>query len=637
MKKMKAQRGYGLLAWLVAAISMLIFAPGLLLAADSGGTGMSVALNVGENYIINNVSPGDVPAVKVITNPHALIVYNVEPGKVSLVGAEAGEWNVSVKMADGGQVNYDVTVKSVGSVFDINHPGTSPGPIVGSGKTSGMAAPPVVKFDAGAGPVNPPSSPSSPSSSSSSSSAEAATTVASAGTAAAASTGAPAPATAEPAAMTVPNTVSTSTFNFNPAVPAASYSTPATGPAGQAASAAISHERYRSDPSISLSGGELPSGAVSGGRHYLPEDVVQLQTGSSRIIDFATRLRRVSIADTTVADIQVINPFQVNLIGHKPGFTTVAIWDQQGQYNERPVRIDPNGKQQVLLDTMVAELDRSAIENQGTNLSVALSHAGVSIVGLPGAVATPFSPSATASNGAVQQQSLPTGGNLIGMLVSNAITYGLAVGNKDYQIQGFFQYLENHNLSKLLAQPQLLANSGEEAKFLSGGEIPIVIAQALNSSIVFKQYGTSVEFVPTVVGRDDIELLVKPEVSEPDYALGVSLFGFTVPAFVTRRAETMVQLKDRQTLIIAGLILHKKVTQIQKVPYLGDIPYVGGLFRLTSYNNNETDLVISVTPQIVRPLPNGASAYNPTAVPELTREQIETRRLAQPDATRPRF
>jgi pilus assembly protein CpaC len=164
-----------------------------------------------------------------------------------------------------------------------------------------------------------------------------------------------------------------------------------------------------------------------------------------------------------------------------------------------------------------------------------------------------------------------------------------------------------------------------------------VVAQALNTSIVFKQFGTSVEFVPTVVGRNDIELLVKPEVSEPDFAEGVSLFGFTVPAFVTRRAETMVQLKDNQTLIIAGLILHEKKTEVQKVPYLGDVPYLGGLFRNTSYSNTETDLVMSVTPQIVRPLPDGASVYNPTAVPELTTEEIETRRLAQPDASRPRF
>lgn len=432
-------------------------------------------------------------------------------------------------------------------------------------------------------------------------------------------------------------TVNTSTFNYAPSVPAASYAPPHYNQTAEA----LSSERYRSDPSISLNGGVLESGAISGGPHYLPDDGVQLQTGASRIIDFKNRLRRVSIADTTVADIQVINPFQVNLIGHKPGFTTLAVWNQQGQYVERPVRIDPNGKQQVLLQTMVAELDRSAIENQGTDLTVALTHAGVSLVGMPGPPATPFSASTsfTAANGTTgsSPNSLPTGGSLIGMLLSSSLTYGLAAGNKNYQLQGLFQYLETHNLAKLLAQPELLANSGEEAKFLSGGEIPIVIAQALNTSIVFKQFGTMVEFVPTVIGRNDIELLVKPEVSQPDYAEGVSMFGFTIPAFVTRRAETMVQLKDNQTLIIAGLILHQKTTQVQKVPYLGDIPYLGGLFRATSYSNNETDLVISVTPQIVRPLPDGASVYNPTSVPELTREQIETRRLAQPDASRPRF
>jgi len=611
---------------------MFMLGPGVLFAADSDGTGMTLVLNVGESYVINNVSPGDTPAIKVITNPHALVVHNEEPGKVLLLGAEAGEWTVSVKTTEGGQINYDVTVKSVGSVFDINHPGTSPGPIVGSGTSSGMAAPVVAKLDAGAGPVS-----SSPSSSSSS---PAATTVVSPETYAAASPGAPAQVTTAPAA-TAPAVVSHSTFDFAPSVPAASYAAVPTAPSSQTASAALSSELYRTDPSIALSGGELSSGAISGGRHYLPEDGVQLQTGSSKVIDFATRLRRVSIADTNVADIQVINPFQINLIGHKPGFTTLAVWNQQGQYDERPVRIDPNGKQQVLLNTMVAELDRSAIENQGTNLALALSHAGVSLVGLPGAVATPFSPqtSITAANGATiaAANTLSPGGGLTPLVLSQGLTYGLALGNSNYQLQGFFQYLEQHNLGKILAQPHLLANSGEEAKFLSGGEIPIVIAQALNSSIVFKQFGTSVEFVPTVIGRNDIELLVKPEVSEPDFALGVQLFGFTVPAFVTRRAETMVQLKDNQTLIIAGLIMHEKKTEVQKVPYLGDVPYLGGLFRNTSYSNTETDLVMSVTPQIVQPLPDGAAVYNPTSVPELTTQGIETRRLAQPDASRPRF
>jgi pilus assembly protein CpaC len=624
---MKSKQGHVLHAWLVAAISMLILRPALLFAGDD--TTMALALNAGESYVINNVSPGEAPAVNVITNPHALVVHNEEPGKVVLLGAEAGEWTVAVKTADGNTVKYDVTVKSIANINDINHPGTSPAAISGTGISTGSAAPVVARIDPGTGPVASASSPA-PAASSYTTTTE---------TVGSSSASASAPSAGNPISVTPPAPISHSGFDFSPSNPAASYAPPA--PSTQAASAALSNERYRVDPSVSLNGGELRSGAISGGRHYLPEDGVQLQTGSSRIIDFATKLRRVSVADTTVADIQVINPFQVNLIGHKPGFTTLAVWDQTGTYQERPVRIDPNGKQQVMLNTMVAELDRSAVENQGTNLSLALTRAGVSLVGLPGAVATPFSGSTsfTSANGTsgTQPNSLPAGGSLAGLLLSQGMTYGLSLGNNNYQLQGIFQYLEDHQLAKILAQPHLLANSGEEAKFLSGGEIPIVLAQALNTSIVFKQFGTSVEFVPTVIGRNDIELLVKPEVSEPDFAHGVELFGFSVPAFVTRRAETLVQMKDNQTLIIAGLILHEKKTQIQKVPYIGDVPYLGGLFRTTSYSNTETDLVMSVTPQIVQPLPDGASVYNPTSVPDLTHEQVETRRLAQPDVTRPRF
>src|SRR5271154_6797048 len=124
---MKANRGCGLLPWLVAAISMLMLRPGLLFADD--GTVMSLSLNAGESYIINNVSPGETPAVNVITNPHALVVHDEEPGKVVLLGAEAGEWAVSVKTTDGSTIKYDVTVKAVANINDINHPGTSPAAI----------------------------------------------------------------------------------------------------------------------------------------------------------------------------------------------------------------------------------------------------------------------------------------------------------------------------------------------------------------------------------------------------------------------------------------------------------------------------------------------------------------------------
>ena len=130
---------------------MLMLQPGLLFADE--GTTMALALNAGESYVINNVSPGETPAVNVITNPHALVVHNEEPGKVVLLGAEAGEWTVAVKTTDGSTVKYDVTVKSVGTAFDINHPAKAPGPIVGTGASAGTAAPVVAKMDQGTGPV----------------------------------------------------------------------------------------------------------------------------------------------------------------------------------------------------------------------------------------------------------------------------------------------------------------------------------------------------------------------------------------------------------------------------------------------------------------------------------------------------
>src|SRR5271156_2583453 len=136
-RMMQAKRGCGLLPWLVAAVSILMLRPGLLFAADSAPTEMSLGLNAGESYVINNVSPGDTPGVKVISNPHALVVRNEEPGKIILLGAEAGEWSILIKTAAGEQVNYDVTVKSVTNINDINHPGTSPEPIIGSGAGTG--------------------------------------------------------------------------------------------------------------------------------------------------------------------------------------------------------------------------------------------------------------------------------------------------------------------------------------------------------------------------------------------------------------------------------------------------------------------------------------------------------------------
>jgi pilus assembly protein CpaC len=576
-----------------------------------------VSMNAGETYVINDIKPGTKPSFRIEQNPNAFVSYDSPPGKLTMLSAAAGRWIVTVTNSSDSEVSYDV------NAFGVAKPGA---PL-----TPGKAPPSM--SDEG---LN--SRPRAGTSTSTSSSMPELGTISSLSTT---------PSAALPYSATLPDKapVSYDDASWN-VPPQPDKGSKAYEPRQSAAPSAISAARYRNDPSVVDPGREYISDSVSGGKHYLPEEAVSLMMGTSEVVDFQRRITRISVADSKIADVQVIDPFQLNLIAHQPGFTTLAIWDADGRYNERTVRVDASGRQQVMLNTIVAELDRTELENQGVNLSVALTKVGISLVGLPGAVATPYSAASTlqssSSAGSLAGTTSPGGilpgpGQLVPLLLSPNLTYGLSAGNSSIQWQGFFQFLEAHNLGKVLAEPHLLANSGEKAKFLSGGEIPIVIAQALNSTIVFKTFGTSVEFIPTVVGRDDIELLVKPEVSEPDYTHGVQLFGFTVPAFITRRAETMARLKDRQTLIIAGLILHEKVSQVQKVPYLGDIPYLAGLFRNTYWSNKESDLIMSVTPEIVRPLPPTGQVYLPTGRAELTPDEIKTQTLEPPDAARPRF
>ena len=613
--------------WSAARICRLLAFAGSLMAVSAVGARaqakdpavwVPVSMNAGEIYVINDIKPGTKPTFRVEQNPNAFVSYdNSPPGKLSMLGAGAGRWIVTVTNTSNRQVSYDLNAFAVAKPGAPLTPGNTPPAL----SDEGFAPRP------------------------------------GAGASTSTSSAMPELGTISSLRTTLPAASSyTATIRDKAPVhyPDATWSVPPQPDKGSQAyeprespPSAISTARYRNDPAVLDPGsaGYL-SDSVSGGKHYLPAEYVSLMMGTSEVIDFQRRITRISVADSKIADVQVIDPFQLNLIAHQPGFTTLAVWDATGQYEERTVRIDASGKQQVMLNTIVAELDRTELENQGVNLSVALSKIGISLVSLPGAVATPYTASSTlqssASSGSLSGTTtpsgvLPAGGQTIPLLLSSNLTYGLAAQNSNVQWQGFFQFLETHNLGKILAEPHLLANSGEKAKFLSGGEIPIVIAQALNSTIVFKTYGTSVEFIPTVVGRDDIELLVKPEVSQPDYAQGVQLFGFTVPAFVTRRAETMVRLKDRQTLIIAGLILHQKISQVQKVPYLGDIPYVAGLFRNTSYSDQETDLVMSVTPEIVRPLPPTGQVYLPTGRGDLTPDEIKTVPLYPEDAARPRF
>jgi pilus assembly protein CpaC len=669
LMRKKTYRGRKLMAVAVGAFGLLMVTGHPAPASETRT--VPVTINTGESYVIQDVSKDSTPGVKVVSNPSALVVHTDAPGKVVLLGAAEGNWDIDVTLASGEKVTYAVDVKPVASANRASAaPAAAPkaadvgsGPFDVAAATSGGGA-------ATAASIAPASAAPAPATVSASSAPVAAAVkprapavepvkVASAdpvGPVAADPPLAPAPAAA-PHAVAPPMVVAEASAPAYSSTAAVTSTAPVVAPSSpngdngmvpsQAASAGVMAptQRFNTDPMAVIPSGPPPLGE----KHFMPGDGVDLMSGTSEVLDYPTRIRRVSVADSKVADIQVINPYELNLVAHQAGFTTLAVWDTQGRYSEREIRVDETGKQQVLLNVIVAELNRARVENFGINWTAALPRWNISLVNMAGGVATPYTSTASltansliSSNPPVTVSSnasgtLPANGQLIPLLLSQNLTYGLAAGNGNIQTQSFFQFLETNSMGKILAEPHLLANSGEKAEFLSGGEIPIVVSQALNTSIVFKQFGTSVIFVPTVIGFDDILLKVKPEVSEPDFAHGVNLFGFTVPAFVTRKAETMVRLKNNQTLIVAGLLLNTKNETVSKVPYMGDIPWVRGLFRNTSYNNTQTDLVMTVTPQIVAPLPPNGQVALPTDRGPMNSEEIKTRRVYPDDAARPRF
>ncbi len=590
-----------------------------------------LTLNAGEASMIR-IDADSAPEVKYIGEPNAFSVQARSATELLVLGVQTGIGTIRVKR-DGEPIIYMVAVQGIADPRNPLAAGTAP-PALGEGKFSiardrladaGVASG-GAELDPGAGSVRT-ETVKSP-----------ATSPATAGSAAAA---APPTATGSGPGSATDNRPRPSSAPE----PAADGAGEAADPGSRAHAAVISsqagEQRFASDPVAPVTVDSQAREPGVNGKHYLPTDGIAMMAGTSRVYDFVSPIRRVSIADSKVADIQVVNPHQLMLIGHDPGFTTLVVWDGQGRYQERQVRIEKEGHQQVILNVIVAEINRSKIEHEGIDVSAALTHYGLSLAGLPGNVATPYNAATNLQTSGLSGTSsggiAPPGGNPFPLLLSNNITYALTAQNSNVNTNSFFQFLEDHSFARILAEPRLLANSGEEAKFLSGGEIPIVIAQALNTSVVFKQFGTSVVFLPTVVGTHDVELVVKPEVSKPDFSQGVQLFGFTVPAFITRRAETAVRMRENQTLIIAGLMLDDTTSDLRKVPYLGDLPFAGALFRSTSYHHIKTELMMSVMPQIVQPIPADGRLALPTERGPMTEGETRTEPLNQPDVTRPRF
>ncbi len=177
--------------------------------------------------------------------------------------------------------------------------------------------------------------------------------------------------------------------------------------------------------------------------------------------------------------------------------------------------------------------------------------------------------------------------------------------------------MQSRGLFESLAEPNLVAESGKEASFLAGGEFPIPVAQGSGAnmaiSVVFKEFGIRLNFTPTVIG-DRVHLKVRPEVSTLDFSNAVFLQGFRIPALSTRRTETELELRDGQTFAIAGLMNNTMNSTLQKIPGIGDIPILGQLFRSKAAQKNQTELVVMITPVILRGNSPGVTSQLPRLV-----------------------
>jgi pilus assembly protein CpaC len=381
---------------------------------------------------------------------------------------------------------------------------------------------------------------------------------------------------------------------------------------------------------------------------------LELTSGKSKVLDLPVAIKRASLANPEVADTVVLSPTQLYLTGKATGVTNLTLWNESGKmmgmydvviapdlsrlkenlhktlseeqgilvtsshdhitlsgtassannlsralsiaeaYAPKKVinSMQVGGVQQVMLEVRVAEMNRELIKRLGINFSaVGPNEFGVSLLG-----------GLTTLTG-LTNPGVGGGAATVTTAVSQAIqlVFGFDTGSVSWT--GFIDALKEQNLVKVLAKPTLVALNGQEAAFLAGGEFPIPVPQAFGLvTIQFKKFGVGLVFTPNIMNSKHISLNVSPEVSELDFTNALKTQGFTIPAITTRRATTTIELADGQSFAIGGLMRDNVRESVKKVPFLGEIPILGALFRSSSFQKNETELLIIVTPHLVKPL-----------------------------------
>lgn len=408
----------------------------------------------------------------------------------------------------------------------------------------------------------------------------------------------------------------------------------------------------------------VPAGGAFGRAGAVPGAVgvdvatrsLSLEVGAGKLLRLPVPAGSVFVADSSIADVQTPNASSVFVFGKKPGLTTLFALSRSGsaivsyavtvQRNEQALQsalqaegvdgdvhllrtphalvlqgsvaspsvaatlqelaqkqlgageslvnqLRVTGSVQVNLRVRVAEVSRSVTRDLGFNWNTVFK-AGSFLIGLQTGLAT---------TGTGSLAPLGTAAALNNVFGTANGTIGASVASNQVNGTQVLDAMATEGLVTMLAEPNLTTTSGEPATFLAGGEFPIPVSQALGvTTVTYKTFGVSVGFTPTVLSDGMISMKVSPEVSALSNIGSFTQNGFTIPAVTTRRAQTTVQLASGQSFAIGGLIQNNAQNNLTKVPWLGDIPVLGALFRSTAFQRNETELVIVVTAYTVRPV-----------------------------------
>jgi pilus assembly protein CpaC len=385
---------------------------------------------------------------------------------------------------------------------------------------------------------------------------------------------------------------------------------------------------------------------------------IEVEVSKGRLIRLNRAAATVFVADPEIADIQVKSPRLVYVFGKKPGDTTLFAVDQKervlanvditvihdlSRLRDAIKQLEPNADVTVssingnlILDGQVKSArvaenirrislrfagTKESTDSEGTVSEETDEDAVINRIGIDAPNQVHLRVRVAEVSREVDKQwgfnwniIGDIGGIAIGMtttnpfrseitaLANNANSVALGADRGKWDFSALIDALEEEGLLKIMAEPNLTALSGETAYFLAGGEFPIIVPQTDDRvTIEFKTFGVALAFTPTLIGETRINLHVAPEVSRLSTENAVILANFVVPSLITRRAETTIELGSGQSFVIGGLLQNNIDHDIAKFPGLGDVPVLGSLFRSDRFQRNESELVIIVTPYIVRP------------------------------------